>query len=299
MANQIVRERSNLDPSLVEEIVLGNVLCPGSTYLVRSAAIAAGFPPSTATSLVSRWCSSGLLAVQSVANQITAGCIEIGLAIGAESMSTNPDNGGPPLNPEILKNQTVKDTTMVMGWTSENVAGDFNISRQAQDAFAASSFQKAERSQKAGWPAVDEIVPITTKWKNPATGLTETVVADRDDGIRYGTTAESLGKIRAAFPDWKPSTTTGGNASQITDGAAGILLMRRSTAERLGQPILAKFAASTVVGLEPRIMGIGPSLAIPKLFRQTGITKDDVDIFEINEAFASMVSIYGEKHCNF
>jgi acetyl-CoA acyltransferase 1 len=126
MANQIVRERSNLDPSLVEEIVLGNVLCPGSTYLVRSAAIAAGFPPSTATSLVSRWCSSGLLAVQSVANQITAGCIEIGLAIGAESMSTNPDNGGPPLNPEILKNQTVKDTTMVMGWTSENVAGDFN-----------------------------------------------------------------------------------------------------------------------------------------------------------------------------
>lgn len=293
--DQAVKERSNLDPSLVEEIVLGNVLCPGSNYILRATAIAAGFPPSTPTSMVSRWCSSGLLSVQSVANQITSGCIDIGLAIGAESMSNNPDNGGPELNPLLLENQTVQDTTMVMGWTSENVARDFGISREAQDAFAANSFQKAEESQKAGWPA-DEILPMTVQWKNPTTGEYETVVADRDDGVRYGTTAESLGKLKGAFPQWPPSTTTGGNASQITDGAAGILLMRRSTAERLGQPILAKFAASTAVGLEPRIMGIGPSLAIPKLLNRTGFTMEDIDIFEINEAFSSMVSNHTKQN---
>jgi len=287
---QAVKEKSNLDPSLVDEIVLGNVLCPGSPYIIRTTAIAAGFPPTTPTAMVTRWCSSGLLSVQTIANQIMAGNIDIGLAIGAESMSSNPDTGGPELSPTISQHETVQDASMVMGWTSENVARDFAISREAQDAFAAYSFQKAEKSQKADWPA-DEIVPIKVNWKNPATGQTETVVADKDDGVRYGTTAESLGKIKGAFPQWPPSTTTGGNASQITDGAAGILLMRRSTAERLGQPILAKFAGSTAVGLEPRIMGIGPTLAIPKLFKQTGFAKEDVDIFEINEAFASM-SVY-------
>lgn len=258
--------------------------------MLRTAAIAAGYPPTTAASIVSRWCSSGLLATQSIANQITAGCIDIGLAIGAESMSNNPDNGGPPINSLLMENKTVQDVNMVMGWTSENVAGDFGITREAQDAFAAGSFQKAEASQKAGWPASDEIIPLTVQWTDPATGKSKTVLADRDDGVRYGTTKESLSKIKAAFPQWPPSTTTGGNASQITDGAAGIILMRRSTAERLGQPILGKFAASSSVGLEPRIMGIGPTYAIPKLFKQTGFTKEDVDIFEINEAFASMVS---------
>ena len=204
-------------------------------------------------------------------------------------MSTNPDNGAPDLPDEIMSNSVANEATKLMGWTSEQVAGQFGISRGAQDEFAVLSFQRAERSQREGWSALDEIVPITTKWKNPKTGLEETVVAEKDDGIRYGTTKESLGKIRAAFPQWKPSTTTGGNASQITDGVAALLLMRRSTAQRLGQPILGKFAASTVAGLEPRIMGIGPTIAIPKLLGKVGLSKDDIDVFEINEAFASMV----------
>ncbi|KAL3426717.1 acetyl-CoA acetyltransferase [Phlyctema vagabunda] len=282
-----IKEKSKLDPSLVEEIVLGNVLHPSSTFVIRTAAIAAGFPATAAASTVSRWCSSGLLAVQSVANQISAGCIDIGIAIGAESMSTNPDTGAPDLSEKVLNHKVAFEATQLMGWTSENVAGDFGITREAQDAFAAGSQQKAEKSQKGGWP-VDEIIPITTQWKNPATGNVETVVADRDDGVRYGTTKEALGKIKAAFPQWKPSTTTGGNASQITDGAAGLLLMRRSVANQLGQPILAKFAASTVTGLEPRVMGIGPTIAIPKLLSKVGLSLEDIDIFEINEAFASM-----------
>lgn len=237
---------------------------------------------------MSRWCSSGLLAVQAIANQITAGSIEIGIAIGAESMSTNPDQGAPPFPEVLLGNADARDTTEPMPWTSENVARDFNISRQIQDEFAALSQQKAAHAQKEGWSST-EIQPLRVDWKNPKSNEIERVLADRDDGVRPGTTVTALSKIRAAFPQWPPSTTTGGNASQVTDGAAALLLMRREVAERLGQPVLGKFVMSTVIGLSPRIMGIGPTFAIPKLLSKLGISKDEVDVFEINEAFASMV----------
>jgi acetyl-CoA acetyltransferase family protein len=286
---QIVREKSNIDPCLVEDVCVGNVLAVGQAYIARSAVLAAGFPVSTAASVANRFCSSGLLAVQNIANQIIGGSIDVGLAVGAESMSGTPDDGPPKMSNKILNHPVASQNLQPMGQTSENVAGQFSVSRQAMDAFAASSFQKAEKAQKEGWVA-DEIVPITVQVKDPKTGEMKEIVLDRDDGVRYGTTAEGLGKIRAAFPQWSPSNTTGGNASQITDGAAAVLLMKRSTAERLGQPIIAKFCGATIVGLEPRIMGIGPSLAIPKILAKTGLTKDDVDIFEINEAFASMVS---------
>lgn len=284
-----VREKSKIDSAAVEDVCVGNVLNSGAQYVARAAVLAAGFPVTTASSVASRWCSSGLLATQQIANQIIAGSIECGIAVGAESMSTNPDDGAPKLSANSLAHAVVKDITMPMGWTSENVAGDFNVSREQQDAFAANSQQKAERAQKEGWTA-DEIIPITVTVKDPKTGETKTVVANKDEGIRAGTTAEGLSKLRVAFPQWGPSTTTGGNASQITDGAAALLLMKRSMAERLGQPILAKFVAATVAGLEPRIMGIGPTLAIPKLLQKVNMTLDDVDIVEINEAFSSMVS---------
>ncbi|RDL37421.1 Thiolase [Venustampulla echinocandica] len=283
-----VRERSNLDPNLVEDVCLANVLSEAQGYMARSSVLAAGFPVTTAASVVNRFCSSGLLAVQQIANQIIAGSIDVGIAIGAESMSTNPDNGtSTPLSTKITEHPIGSQMTQPMGQTSENVAGQFSISREAQDAFAAKSYQKAEAAQKAGWFA-DEIIPITVQVKDPKTGKVETRVVDQDDGIRYGTTAESLGKIRAAFPQWKPSFTTGGNASQLTDGAAAILLMKRSRALELGQPIVGKFAGATVVGLEPRIMGIGPTYAIPKMLGKAGLDIKDVDVIEINEAFGSM-----------
>jgi acetyl-CoA acyltransferase 1 len=228
------------------------------------------------------------LATQAVANQIASGCIDVGLAVGVECMSQTPDDGAPKFGSQILDHPVAKDLTMPMGWTSENLSGDFGISRDIQDEWAAESSQKAERSQKAGWPA-DEIYPITTTFIDPKTKEKKTVVADRDDGVRYGTTKEGLAKIRAAFPQWAPSTTTGGNASQITDGAAALLMMRRSTAQRLGQPILAKYVASTVAGLPPRIMGAGPTIAVPKLLKKVGLNKEDVDIWEINEAFGSVL----------
>ncbi|KAI2840946.1 hypothetical protein CBS11350_6653 [Aspergillus niger] len=282
-----IREKSNLDPNLVEDVCVGNVLCPGAAYVARSAVLAAGFPVTAAASVANRFCSSGLLAVQNIANQIMAGSIDVGIAVGAESMSTNADGGSPEMSSKILNNPIASQNIQPMGQTSENVASQFNITREMHDRFAANSYQKAEHAQKAGW-FNDEIVPVKTIIKDPKTGETKEVVVDRDDGIRYGTTAESLGKIRSAFPQWKPSATTGGNASQITDGAAGLILMKRSRAQELGQPIVAKFCGATVAGLEPRIMGIGPSIAIPKILSKFGLSKEDIDIFEINEAFASM-----------
>ncbi|KAJ5547987.1 hypothetical protein N7513_005221 [Penicillium frequentans] len=282
-----VRENSKIDPNLVEDVSVGNCLAPSAAYVARSAVLAAGFPVTTAASVCNRFCSSGLLSIQNIANQIIAGSIDVGIAVGAESMSTNADGGAPEMTELITKHPIASQNSQPMGQTSENVAAQFNISREQHDKFAAASYQKAERAQKAGW-FEDEIVPVKTQIKDPKTGEVKDVIVDRDDGIRYGTTAEGLGKIRSAFPQWTPSATTGGNASQITDGAAALVLMKRSRALELGQPIVAKFCGATVTGLEPRIMGIGPSLAIPKILGKFNLSKDDVDIFEINEAFASM-----------
>lgn len=284
-----VRVNSKLDPNLVEDVCVGNVLATGSAYIARSAVLASGYPVTAAASIANRFCSSGLLAIQQIASQILAGSIEIGIAVGAESMSTNPDDGAPPISAKCQAHPLAAQNLMPMGHTSEEVAGQFSISRGEMDAFAAASVQKAERAQREGWTR-DEIVPVAVTITDPKTGETREAVVSLDDGIRPGTTAEGLGKIRAAFPQWAPSNTTGGNASQITDGAAAVLLMKRSRAEELGQPIVAKFFGATVVGLEPRIMGIGPSYAIPKILEKAGLTKEDVDVFEINEAFASMVS---------
>ncbi|OGM44497.1 acetyl-CoA C-acyltransferase [Aspergillus bombycis] len=280
-----VVDKSKIDPALVEDVCLGNVNDGKAPYLLRAASLAAGIPNTSGASSVNRFCSSGLKAVQDIANQITLGQIDVGIALGAELMSA----GGEPVRPfseEVLKNQESADCLQPMGQTSENVGSDFNISREVQDKYAAESYRRAEEAQKAGW-FDDEIVPITTKVKDPKTGEVKQVTLTKDEGIRYGTTAESLGKIRPAFPKFG-NRSTGGNSSQVTDGAAAILLMRRSRAIELNQPILAKFCGATVAGVPPRVMGIGPTAAIPKLLSKFNLNKDDIDIYEINEAFASM-----------
>ncbi|TVY31444.1 3-ketoacyl-CoA thiolase,peroxisomal [Lachnellula subtilissima] len=283
---QQVIQKSKLDPQLVEDICCGNVSEGKAAYIVRAAALAAGFPNTTAASIVNRFCSSGLKATQDIANQISSGSIDIGIAIGAEMMSLGGDRLERPFHPEILKTQEAADCMQPMGQTSENVGKDFNISREQQDRYAAESYNRAEIAQKAGW-FDDEIVPITTEVKDPKTGEVKKVTLTKDEGPRYGTTFESLNKIRPAFPDFGDKST-GGNSSQVTDGAAAVLLMKRSRAIELGQPILAKYVGSTVAGLAPRIMGIGPSIAIPKLLTKYNITVDDIDVIEVNEAFASM-----------
>ena len=216
------------------------------------------------------------------------GSIEVGVAVGAESMSTGGDRLTRPFVDEILNSgsQDAKDCMQPMGQTSENVGSDFNISREQQDQYAAESYKRAEIAQKAGW-FDDEITPITVKVKDPKTGEVSDVTLTKDEGPRWGTTYEGLAKIRPAFPDYG-NRSTGGNSSQVTDGAAAVLLMKRSKALEMNQPILAKFCGATVAGLAPRIMGIGPSLAIPKLLTKFNLDLKDIDVIELNEAFASM-----------
>jgi acetyl-CoA acetyltransferase family protein len=252
-----------------------------AAYYVRASLLAAGFPVTTAASSLNRFCSSGLKVVQDVANQIALGNIDIGVAVGAEHMTAGGDALTRPFVDDILAaSQDARDCMQPMGQTSENVGRDFDVSRQRQDQYAAESYRRAEAAQKAGW-FDDEIVPIRTKVDG------KDVVLTRDEGPRWGTTYESLSKIRPAFPDHGDKSTAG-NSSQVTDGAAAVLLMKRSKALELGQPILAKYVGATVAGLPPRIMGIGPSVAVPKLLAKYNLTIEDVDIVELNEAFASM-----------
>jgi len=171
-----------------------------------------------------------------------------------------------------------------MGRLSEDMAKDLKITRASQDAFAAASYQKALQAQKDGL-FDQEIVPLKVKWEDPKTGEVKEIVVSKDDGVRAGVTAESLGKIKASFS--KDGSIHAGNASQISDGAAAVLLMKRSTAEKLGQTIIGKFVCASVVGVPPLLMGQGPWKAIPKALDLAGIGRDDVDIYEINEAFAS------------
>ena len=286
--------KSNINPALIEDVALGNVSNGKAAYIARAASLAAGIPNTAGAYSVNRFCSSGLKATQDIANAIAEGSIEVGIAIGAELMSEGGDRLDRPFDDRVLAaSQEAQDCMMPMGQTSENVGADFNISREMQDRFAAESYNRAERAQKAGW-FDDEIVPIKATVKDPKTGEEKEVLLTKDEGIRYGTTFESLSKIRPAFMP-HGDKSTGGNSSQVTDGAAAVLLMKRSTAIQLGQPIVAKFVGATVAGLAPRIMGIGPSVAIPKLLGKFNITIDDCDVIEVNEAFASMAVYCKDK----
>ncbi|KAI1851531.1 hypothetical protein JX265_012387 [Neoarthrinium moseri] len=287
-----VKDRIGFDPALVEDICFGNVSDGKAAYKIRAASLGAGFSNTSGASSVNRFCSSGLKATADIAHAISQGSIEVGIAIGGESMTVGGDRLEAPFDEQILTNQDAKDTMEAMGWTSENVARDFGITREQVDTYAAESFRRAEEAQKAGW-FDDEIVPITTKVKGPD-GELKTVTLTKDEGIRPGTTAEGLGKIRAAFPQWGP-ITTGGNASQVTDGAAAVVLMKRSKAIELGVPVVAKYVGTTVAGLPPRIMGIGPAVAIPKLLKQFNLNISDIDVVELNEAFGTMAVYCRDK----
>jgi len=278
--------RSNIDPSLVEDISVGSVLPPGGGATeFRAAALAAGFPESTAVKSTNRQCSSGLQACVDIANAIKTGMIDIGIGSGVESMSLQYGPGAVTEFSELLDSHPeAKNCKVPMGVLSEQMAKDRHIPREAQDAFAARSYQRALKAQQEG-KFDEEIAPLQVKYIDPKTDEEKIVTVSKDDGIRPGITAESLGKIKPAFS--KDGSIHAGNASQISDGAAAVLLMKRSTAERLGQKIIGKFVQSAVVGVKPLLMGIGPWKAIPVVLEKTGISKEDVDLWEINEAFAS------------
>ncbi len=278
--------RTKIDPKLVGDIVVGTVLGGGSQRAneCRIAAFLAGFPEEVPVHILNRQCSSGLQALASVAAAITAGYYEVGLACGVESMSLSAFAWEGSMNPKVFLNQQAKDCLLPMGITSENVASRYGVSRREQDEFAVSSHAKAAAAIQGG-KFKKEIVPVATKVKDPKTGQERSVLVDTDDGVRADTTLELLSKLKPAFS--ATGTTTAGNASQVTDGAAAVLAMKRSTAKRLGLPILGVFRSFAVVGCPPDVMGIGPAVAIPPALRAAGLGVTDVDVYEINEAFAS------------
>ncbi|KAK7418567.1 3-ketoacyl-CoA thiolase with broad chain length specificity [Neonectria punicea] len=279
--------RSKINPALVEDLCVGTVLAAGGGATeMRAASLVAGFPETTAVRTLNRQCSSGLQACVDVANQIKAGMIDVGIGAGVESMSLSYGPNAVSEFSELLENYTEAANCKVpMGVLSEAMAKDLGVDRASQDAFAAGSYQKALKAQQEGL-FDQEITPLTVKFEDPKTGETKEITVSKDDGIRPGITAESLGKIRPAF-DKKNGSIHAGNASQISDGAAAVLLMKRSTAEKIGQTILGKYVCASIVGVKPLLMGQGPWKAIPKALDLAGISKEDVDIYEINEAFAS------------
>jgi len=296
--------RTKVDPKKIGDVQIGNVGLPGAGALTgRMGQLLGGVPYDVPMSVVNRQCSSGLQAVANIAANIKAGVIDVGLAGGVESMTQTgmqgPDMeklnqdvvqaamtrlGGGKLEEGVDAGVAMASTCMTpMGITSENVAEQWKISRQTQDQLAVDSNKKAAAAQAAGL-FDSEIVPVKTTVKAKDGSVTEVVVT-KDEGPRADTTLEGLGKLRAAF---KPGgTTSAGNSSQVSDGAAMVLLARRSEAKKLGLPIVGRFRSYAVVGVDPLVMGIGPAYAIPAALNKANLTVNDVDIFEVNEAFAS------------
>jgi len=287
-----VIERAGVKPQDIQDIAVGNVLLPGAgATQARMAMFLAGFPETVPIYTVNRQCSSGLQAFSNVAAAIRNGSIEMGIAAGVESMSGGDiASGVGELNPKIFDNELARDCLFSMGETSENVAEKFGITREKQDRMGFESQQKALAAQKAG-KFDNEIVPITTIVKD-ANGNEQSVIVSKDEGPR-ATTLESLAKLRPAFKEG--GTTTAGNSSQVSDGAAAVLLTKRGIAKKRGLSILGVFRSFAAVGVPPSIMGIGPAFAIPEALKRAGVTVNDIDVYEINEAFASQALYSVEK----
>jgi len=286
-----ITDRTKVDPKSIGDIQIGNVSQPGAGAVTsRMAQFMGDLPFEVPLSTVNRQCSSGLQAVANIASSIRSGVIDVGIAGGVESMtmynmasSVDPNK----FSTKIADNDLAMACLIPMGITSENVAEAYKISAEKQNSLAVASHAKAIAAQKQGL-FDEEIVPVTTQVKDKD-GKAAQVVVKADEGPREGTTLEGLSKLKPAF---KPGgSTTAGNSSQVSDGAALVLLARRGAAKKLGLPILARMRSYAVVGVDPKLMGIGPAFAIPAALEKANLTVNDIDIFEINEAFASQATM--------
>jgi acetyl-CoA acyltransferase len=285
---EAVRRADGLDPAEVEDVLLGCAVTEGTQGLnvARIAAQRAGLPASVPGQTVNRFCSSGLQTIASAAERIMAGFATTLVAGGTEHMSSTPTP--PPTfapNPAVVRGHP--EYYMSMGLTGEQVAERWGVSREDQDAFALRSHQRAAKAVDSGL-FDPEIVPLPVRldWLDDdgRPQHLETTFS-RDEGPRRDTSAEALAKLKPVFK--QGGTITAGNSSQRSDGAAAVVVMERERAERLGLRPLARFVGYAVGGVAPEVMGIGPTVAIPKLLELTGLRLEDVDLVELNEAFAS------------
>ncbi|MGO4917186.1 thiolase family protein [Pseudogemmobacter sp. W21_MBD1_M6] len=283
--------RAEIDPGEVEDLVMGTVLGAGTAgmNLGRLSALAAGLPLTVSGQTVDRQCASGLMAISIAAHQIVQEGMDVAIAAGQENVSAVQARYFDWVTAE--NDPTVTDHAayayMSMIDTAEVVARQFGISRETQDAFALQSQMRVAAAQAAGRFDA-EIVPITATRliRNRDTGETRTemVTLSRDEGNRAQTTLDSLARLK---PVRDGGTVSAGNASQLSDGAAALVLMERRAAERRGLPVLGVFRGMAVAGCAPETMGIGPIHAVPRLLQRAGLTVGDIDLWELNEAFAA------------
>ena len=283
----LVERTPGLKKEEVDDIIFGCAMPEGEQGMnvTRLIALAAGFPVEVPAMTVNRFCCSGSQTIALAADSIRAGNQDIVIAGGVESMSLVAMGGNKPIAyPGLM--ETMPNAYAAMGTTAEQVARRFNITREMQDEFAYNSHMKAVAAVESG-KFKDEIVPLEVRTMN--NGQWKEFVFDTDEGPRADTTVEGLSKLRPVFDP--RGTVTAGNASQINDGAAAVVVMGEDVAKARGLTPIAYVRQWAVAGVDPDIMGIGPVAAVPKLLAKTGLKLDDIDLIEINEAFASQ-SVY-------
>ncbi|MFD2673154.1 thiolase family protein [Marinicrinis sediminis] len=279
-----------IQPEQIDDVILGCAMPEGQQGLnvARLIGLYAGLPVTVPSITINRFCASGLQSIAYAAGAIRLGEADVVLAGGVESMSHVPMTGF-HLDPHPVMVAEHPERYMNMGHTAEEVAERFQLSREDQDRFAWSSHQKAAIAQQKGY-FDDEIVSVDAEMRFDGDGTGQKATVERmrvyrDEGIRPETTLEALSRLKPVFR--RGGTVTAGNASQMSDGAAGVFMMSRKKAEELKVQPLAVFRGYAVAGVEPELMGIGPVQAIPKVLQSNGLTVNEVDLYEINEAFAS------------
>jgi len=284
----LLKRAEDLDPMLIDDVVIGCTFPEAvqGLNLARVLVMSMGWPDRVPGTTVNRFCSSGLQAIAIGAEKIMCGFADVVVAGGVESMSQIP-MGGSMMYPNPALVETRPGAFTGMGLTAENVAERFKISRDEQDEFGAKSQQRAEAAVKAG-KFKSQIVPLKVKKQKQLPNghfEFEETIFDTDEGVRPGTTKESISKLRPAF---KPNgTVTAGNSSQTSDAAAAVLLMSKEKAKELGLKPMATFRYHAVEGCEPEYMGVGPAVAIPKALKIASMSLDQIELIELNEAFAA------------
>ena len=300
MAAVVVGEavkRAGLDPKEVEECVMGCAMpeAEQGMNVARQAVDLANLPESIPAMTINRYCCSGIQSIWGVTTEIMAGAYDIAIAGGTETMSMIPMGGNKIVpNPNMAETETGWNAYVGMGETAENVAKKYEISREKQDQIAVASNERALKAIKEGW-FKEQIVPLPAVLYDEK-GNRKDFTFEVDEGPRPGTTMEVLEKLRPAFWDKKIGTVTAGNASQMSDGAAAVVVMEKSLAEKKGIKPLSKLHGYVVVGFDPALMGIGPAYAIPRLMEKfgkpLGLTDlHQIDCIELNEAFASQAGM--------
>ncbi len=299
IAVQAAIERARITPAAVEDVILGCAFPEGEQgmNIGRVAAMRAGLPQAVPGITVNRFCSSGLQTIALASDAIKAGSNELLVAGGVESMSLVPMGGNKySVNPDLMNEWP--ESFASMGITAELVADKYEITREAMDQFALESHQKAAKATESGI-FKEEIIPVEVEWSQLANNKVKktTEIVDYDDGIRTDTSIESLGKLKPAFR--LKGRVTAGNSSQITDGAAAMVIAGNDYAKQHKLKPLAKFVSFAVKGCAPEIMGIGPIVAIPAALEKAGLTLEDIGLIELNEAFAAQsLAVIGKLGLN-